>query len=564
MQYLSQLLHKHHELAIFLVLAGGFWVGNLSLKGFKLGSVTGVLLAGILVGQLDIHIPSDVESVFFLLFLFAIGYGVGPQFFEGLKKDGLSQALFAVILCCISLAVAWSMAKVFGFDAGTGAGLLSGANTSSAIIGVASDTITNLDLDDATKQHLFNHVPVAYAVTYIFGTAGTAWFLAVFAPKYMLGGNVEQKCRELEAEMNTGSEDDDGMQMSYDRVTFRAYKIEHERFNEPVTIKGLEQFLLERHKTVFIMRVRKGDKITGKDPDTVLEQGNIIAISADRTQMIALEQFIGAETADSELLNFPVSTKNVTVTKDQAIDSPMAALRKKSFMHGISIRKLTRGAVTIPIHHATLLQKGDVLEMVGIKEDLDPAIKYLGYAEKAGNTTDIVFLSIGIFLGGLIGSFIVKVGNVPLNLSTSGGALIAGLVFGWLRSRYPVFGNIPAPSQWLLHTLGLNVFIAVVGINASKGFVLGIEKLGINLFFAGIVVSILPMIIGLLLGRYVFKFHPAITLGACAGAHTETAALGAIQDALKSKTPALGYTVTYAVANTILATWGVVMVMLLK
>jgi len=166
-------------------------------------------------------------------------------------------------------------------------------------------------------------------------------------------------------------------------------------------------------------------------------------------------------------------------------------------------------------------------------------------------------------IGSLVGAISVKAGDIPLSISTSGGSLIAGLFFGWLRTRRPVFGNIPAPSVWLLQKLGLHMFIAIVGISSSSGFVKGIEQEGINLFIAGVILSILPMLLALYLARYVFKFHPAIALGACAGAHDESAALLAVQDAVKSKIPALGYTVTYAVANILLTISGAIIVMLL-
>ena len=177
--------------------------------------------------------------------------------------------------------------------------------------------------------------------------------------------------------------------------------------------------------------------------------------------------------------------------------------------------------------------------------------------------TSINLPRLGILAGGLFGALSVHIGGVPISLSTSGGALIAGLVFGWLRSKHPTFGRIPEPSQWVLNNVGLNMFIAVVGISAGPSFVQGFHDVGVSLFLIGAIATTLPLIIGLLLARYLFKFHPAIALGCCAGARTTTAALGAIQDAVESETPALGYTVTYAVGNTLLIIWGVVIVLLI-
>jgi putative transport protein len=158
----------------------------------------------------------------------------------------------------------------------------------------------------------------------------------------------------------------------------------------------------------------------------------------------------------------------------------------------------------------------------------------------------------------------LRIGGVPLSLSTSGGALISGLFFGYLRAVHPTFGRIPAPALWVFNNVGLTVFIAVVGISTGPGFVAGLQQLGFTIFFLGVFVTLMPFIIGILLGKYVFKMHPGILLGACAGARTTTAALGAVQDAAASKVPALGYTVTYAVGNTLLIIWGVVIVLMMR
>jgi putative transport protein len=176
----------------------------------------------------------------------------------------------------------------------------------------------------------------------------------------------------------------------------------------------------------------------------------------------------------------------------------------------------------------------------------------------------MVFVGAGIVIGGLIGLFAIHVGGVSISLSTSGGSLILGLVFGWLRSVHPTFGRIPAPALWFMNSVGLTAFIAVVGISSGPGFVAGFKALGLSLFIAGIVATSLPMILGVLIGKYVFKFHPAINLGVNAGARTTTAALGQITDVAKSQVPALGYTVPYAISNTLLIIWGIVIVLLMK
>ena len=188
----------------------------------------------------------------------------------------------------------------------------------------------------------------------------------------------------------------------------------------------------------------------------------------------------------------------------------------------------------------------------------------LGYIERPSSESDVVFLGVGIVIGGLIGLATVTIGGLPLTLTSSGGALIMGLIFGWLRSVYPTFGRIPEPALWIFDTVGLAVFIGVVGLTAGPTFVSGLRETGLSLLFVGMVVALIPHLVTLLFGLHVLKMNPLILFGACAGAGTMTAALRAIQDESQSKLPVLGYTVPYAIGNIILTAWGPVIVVLTR
>lgn len=564
MEWIIDLLRSHSELAIFLTIALGFWIGRFKIGQFSLGTVTSVLLVGVLVGQLDIKVDEPVKSVFFLLFLFAIGYKVGPQFFRGLKKDGLPQMGFAVLMCISCLLVPWILAKIMGYNPGEAAGLLAGSQTISAVIGVAGDTINSLNISDTEKVNYNNIIPVAYAVTYIFGTAGSAWILASIGPK-MLGGlkKVKAACKELEAKMGNTEDEQPGFINAFRPVVFRAYKIENEWFGNGKTVDELESYFDANDKRLFVERIRhKGNIINDINPSIILQRDDEVVLSGRREYAIGEENWIGEEVFDPELLNFPAEVLPVMINHKSYSGKALCVIRKEKFMHGVSVRTIKRAGISIPVFPQTIVDQGDTLELVGTKKEVELAAKELGYADRPTNATDMIFVGLGIFLGGIFGALAIHVGGVPISLSTSGGALIAGLVFGWIRSKRPTFGYIPEPSLWVLNNVGLNMFIAVVGIAAGPSFIAGFEQVGWSLFIVGAIATTIPLIIGLLLGRYVFKFHPALILGCTAGARTTTAALGAVQDAVESETPALGYTVTYAVGNTLLIIWGVVIVLL--
>lgn len=565
MEWIINLLKDHPELAVFLTLGVGFWIGKFKIGQFSLGTVTSVLLVGVLVGQLNIDVGGPLKSVFFLLFLFAIGYKVGPQFFRGLKKDGLPQMGFAALMCVACLLVTWGLAMIMGYNPGEAAGMLAGAQTISAVIGVAGDTINGLSISDAQKAAYINIIPVAYAVTYIFGTAGSAWVLASIGPK-MLGGlkKVKAACKELEAKMGNTEADQPGFIHASRPVVFRAYKVENKWFGSGKTVDQLESYFQQQDKRLFVERMRhEGAIIQDIVPTQLIEPGDEVVLSGRREFAIGEEDWIGSEVLDNELLDFPAEVLPVLITRKEFTGKPLRNIRAQKFMHGVSIRRIKRAGIDIPIFAQTIIDPGDALELVGLKKEVDAAAEQLGYADRPTNATDMVFVGLGILIGGIFGALAIHIGGVPISLSTSGGALIAGLVLGWWRSKRPTFGQIPEPALWILNNVGLNMFIAVVGIASGPSFVQGFQQVGWMLFIIGALATTLPLLIGLILARYVFKFHPALSLGCTAGARTTTAALGAVQDAVESETPALGYTITYAVGNTLLIIWGVAIVLMI-
>lgn len=566
MDAVVQLFREYPSLAIFLTIGVGFWIGKLKYKSFSLGTVTSVLLVGVLVGQMDIPISGPLKSVFFLLFLFAIGYSVGPQFFRSLRGSGLKQVGFAVALCVVCLLVTFGVAKLFGYSPGEAAGLLSGAQTISAVIGVGGDTIATLDASAADKKMWTDMIPVCYAVTYIFGTIGSAYILGNIGPR-LLGGldKVKQQTAQLAAQLNQSSIASDPSYIDSNRqVVFRAYRAESSYFETNRTVAEIEDYIKKMNRRVFVERLRIDGKIVDPDFTTIVKKGDEIVLSGRREYVIEDESWIGTEVADNDLLSFPIEQVRVMLTKKTVDGITVDQLRAKPFMTGIIIKSISRGGVEIPVLAQTELCAGDMVTINGLAREVNAAAPQMGYVDRPTNQTDLVFVGLGIVIGGIIGALTLHLGGVPISLSTSGGALIAGLVFGWLRSKRPTFGGIPQPALWILNNLGLNMFIAVVGITAGPTFIHGIEKVGIMLFVAGVLATSIPLFIGLWMGAKIFKFHPAINLGCCAGGRTTTAALGAIQDSLQSSIPAMGYTVTYAVGNTLLILWGVAIVLLMS
>jgi putative transport protein len=563
LNWLVETLQHNPEIAIFLTLALGFLIGGMKFGKFSLGNVTGVLLAGVLIGQLNITISPNVKAVFFLMFLFAVGYSVGPQFFRGLKSDGLPQVFFAIILCVACLLSAFIAAKAAGYSMGQAAGLLSGACTISAVLGVASDTMGQIGLTPEEHKAMVDAMPVAYAVSYLFGTAGSAWFLSSIGPK-LLRVDLAKECADYEAKM--GGTGGAGDQMSaYRRFTTRSYEVKADSKWAGKTVGDFEaQFTLAR---CFILRIRQKLKIIEAAPGTIIQAGDILGLAGPRELVLQHENNLGPEVDDQELFNVPIQILDVVITSKKIAGMTLRELRNTEEVRGargVFLRKVIRTGQEMPLTADLKIDRGDVLQIVGSTRDTERAASELGYTDRATDKTDMVFMGLGITIGAIIGAIVIKFGQVPLSLSTSGGALFAGLVCGWLRSVNHTFGRIPGPALWVFNNIGLCTFIAVVGISCGPAFVAGLKAAGISLFLWGVFVTTVPFVVGIYAGKYLFKMHPGIILGACAGARTTTAALGAIEEEAKSKVPALSYTVTYAVGNVLLITWGVVIVLMMK
>jgi putative transport protein len=561
--WLVETLRSNPEIAIFLALGLGFWAGKLKFGSFSLGVVTSTLLAGVLVGQLDITISANVKSTFFLMFLFAVGYSVGPQFFRSLKGDGIQQVLFAILQCVAVLVTAVGTGYVLGYDAGGTAGLLAGSSTISAVLGVATGSINQLGVDAAAKQAMLDAMPVAYAVTYLFGTAGSAWILATLGPK-ILRVDIAEECRKYEAEMGGAVADDPDRLTAATHFVMRAYRLTDTSWVGRTVAELEASFAGQR---VFVERLRQNGKLVNPTPDLRLAADAVLAIAGRREVVLERAPLLGEEVDDREVLDLELEILDVVLTRKALVGQTLQQLGAGDLsdeLRGVFLRRIQRTGVEMPLTLGFKLDRGDTLTLVGPRTRVEAAAPLIGYADRDTDETDMVVMGIGIVVGALLGALTFNLGGVPLSLSTSGGALIAGLVCGWLRSVDRTYGRIPQPALWVFNNIGLNVFIAVVGISAGPGFVAGLKAQGLELFLAGIVVTTVPLVVGLLAGKYLFRMKAPIILGACAGARTTTAALGAIEEEAKSKVPALGYTVTYAVGNTLLTVWGVAVVLLMS
>lgn len=558
MVWVEHFLVKYPELAVFLAISIGYLLGGVKFGTFSLGPVTGSLFAGIFIGQFaEVPISGMAKSFLFLLFLFGIGYSVGPQFLQALKRDGMKPVLLAVVVCVTGLLTAVVVAKFLGLDPGFAAGLLSGALTESPAMGTATEAINALPLPEADRVRFVAHVAVADAVCYVFGAVGVILFCSVVGPK-LLGIDLVAEALNLEKEFGIARKAV-GIASAWHRFEMRAYRIAEKAPIAGVSIADAEAKF--RENRLFVQRIRRGDSILEAAPEILIGPGDIVAVSGTRQTLVDVLGPRAEEVEDRELLDVPISVSDVLLANREVAGRSIEDLAKEGWARSLYLRTVTRGGQEIPLAPGITLDRGDILRLVGPEAVVSNAAKRIGVVVAPTTTTDFFVLGLAIFLGGLVGVLVTfPIGSMRISLSTSVGTLLLGLLVGHLRTHFPLFGRIPDAAVSLMTALGLAAFVAMTGLHAGPVFTSAIAEAGIGLLFGGMIVTIIPMIVGLYFGRYVLRMNPILLLGGLAGAQTMTAAMAAVQDRSGSTVAVLGYTPAVPIGHILLTTWGTVIV----
>ena len=559
MDQLAAFLHEFPALCLFLSILLGTIIGRFHFKGVGFGAVVGTLIAGIVIGILARpDLPDLLRWAFFYLFLFSIGYSVGPQFFGSLKKEALPQIALALIVAVSGLAAVIGVTAIFDFDEGLAVGLLSGGMTQSAALGTGLSAIAELPIADDSKAALIANAPLADAITYGFGDLGLILFLTWLGPKIMRA-DLRGEAKELEKKLSGGKVG--GEVLSGAHYGFRAYRVENAQLAGSAVAALEERYAQAR---LSVQRIQRGQQLLTLGPERKLQQGDRIVVSARRLAFADAERVIGPEVDDPALLSVPVKTAAIVITSREANGRTIAELGLDPRTRGVYLESLQRGTELMPREPWTVVERGDILHAGGAPDDVERAGKFIGFIEHDLSRTDLTFLAAGICGGILLGLLRLSAGGITLGLGTAGSILVIGLVAGWARSHYPVFGAIPEPAQRLLMDLGLIVFIAVVGLHAGPHAVEAYHQSGgpffAKIFVAGLVVTIVPLAVGTLAARYVLKMSPLMILGGLAGAQTCTPGLNALREATGSNISTLAYTVPYAIGNILLTIWGPVVV----
>ena len=554
---LYQLLSDNLTLLTFVVIGFGYLLGNIKIGSIEVGPTTGVLLAGLVFGHLGFPDEPDAAVFGFTLFIFSVGLQAGPSFFSVFLEDGPKYVALSLLVAVTAVALTLALSNIIGPGYGLNAGLLAGALTSTPTLAGAQDAIRSglaALPEGMTAKQASGNVSVAYAITYIFGTAGLIVFIRYFP--VLLGIDLPAEAKKLAAERGLLGSRKRGRK-GEDLPVIRAYGVE----DDTIAGKTLEQLRQENGWRFKALRIRRGDKFLDPDPTMELKKGDVVSVIAPLNHLESAQGRIGQEVLDPELLNYQILTREIVVTNPEFTGKPLKELNITP-EHGCFPAGIVRASIELAVDENMILNKGDRLRVTGEGERLQRLADRIGYIEEQVEKTDLLTFAFGIVLGILLGMILLKIGTLSIGLGSAGGLLLMGILIGYLRSLHPTFGRLPSAARFLLMELGLMLFMASIGLKAGGGIVAALTSVGPTLIIAGIAVTLIPVLIAYAFGRYVLQLNTALLLGSITGAMTSTPSLNIVTEAAKSPVPALGYAGTYTFANVFLTFAGTLIMML--
>ena len=543
-------------LAVFVTVALGYLVGKLTIGQFVLGGVAGSLLVGVLVGQLGIHIDTSTKSIFFAMFIYAVGYQGGPQFFRSINRNSLNQVASALVMCLVGLICVLVSAWAFDLDRGTAAGLAAGGLTQSAIIGTAGDAIAQLGVSAEQIKIMQTNVAVGFAVCYIFGNLGPIIMVTWFLPM-MMKWNIREEAVKLARSMAGGKAAlEPGQFNAIQSVVTRVYRVSDSSKAVGKSVMDIDRALPNAAVKAIL---RDGDVLALSD-NTRIESGDRIAMAGKIGVMVEAASYFGTETVAPPHLQLVEEQREIILTRKDLIGMTVGQMQAQMDIqtrHSVYLKAIKRMGQNLPLLPGLELNRGDELLLCGAPKDLAAVQAMIGYRISAAAVTDFVFFGFGMALGILIGMITFRIDGIPVTLGTGGGCLLAGLLFGWLRSVHPQFAALPAGASNFLRDFGLAVFVAIVGVSAGPQAITTIQQYGLTLLFLGIGVTIIPQIITFYFSYYVLGIkNPIEALGCVAGGRSANPGFAALLAKAGNATPVVSFTVTYAIATVFLTICG--------
>ena len=550
---IAAFLKKEPFILLFLVVAAGYLFSRVKLKGFGLGIVASTLIVGMLLSlaafkgaNVSFSLPAILQTLFFNLYIFCVGLRVGPQCFAGLEKSGRQFLMTGVIAIVVTPILAAFCGWVFHLDAGTLAGVISGANTASAAFGSAQSVASGAEA---------SNLSVAFALSYAFSLVGFVLILPYFSK--LGGGDPRAAALQMEKETSAGKaalpQTEGALSGIYaSPIDIRAYRLQNPRV-EGKTVGSLAKV----YPLVTVEKVRRDGRLLPVSNTLVLSVGDEIALGAPLDAQLRGETEVGPEIDAPDLREVVPEAADIVITRSELSGRTLRELQM-GVGHGLYFQAAFRMGEEIPLGPQTHFKQHDVLRVIGSKGHVDALAQAAGVAVTSSVSTDLLTVSLGLLMGGLLGAITIPLGAIHLGIGTAAGLLIVSVLLSWFRTRYPEFGGpFPEPARMLMEDLGLSVFIATVGLNAGPGLVqaLGAGTVG-PILATCLVLGFVPPLAVWYYGTRVMKLNSALLLGAVAGARQSSPGLKVAQDTVQSTVPAIGFPVPFTLTTLVFTFYG--------
>jgi len=553
-----QYLAANPYILLFVTVGLAIWIGRQSIAGYGLGMVAAAIIVGCGLSVwasaygVKLELNNFTKSMFYYLFMYGVGLRVGPSFVNSLGGDGLKFTGLAVVSCVIGLILVVAGAKIFDLPLGAAGGMLAGSQTMSAAIGSAEEAVTAGVValpPGTTADQVSSMIALSYGITYIWGTVGII-LITKYLPAWW-GVDARAAAREYEVKYGVASGDTPVL-TAWTPAAVRAYQLDN-----PEWVGKSVGTMLAGHPEYRVVNVVRGGARLDLSDDLVFGAGDIIALGGRREAMTEKMGLIGPEVSDRLALDIPLDQAEVLVTNKDMLKLTNKELRALPDVNQIQVVKLERGGVTIPIGTNTVLQRMDVLTIVGLKNAVSRVGAMFGRVVRPSTATDLLTLSIGMVLGFLIGAIQFPAFGASIGLGNAGGLLVSGVIISSLSSRLRFFGNTPNAARNVLEDLGLVVFVAIVGINAGNSLLAQLTGLvALKIFLVGFVACSIPPVIVWSIGYHVFKMNAAVLMGGVAGARSHSGPCREAAVEIQSNVPWIGFPVAYAVSGVLLTVFG--------
>jgi putative transport protein len=557
MNGLFEFLHNQPFFTIFGVVAAGMWLGRQKIGGIALGSVVCIILTGLVtsIGALQtgvsLAMPDVLKTIFFNLFIFAIGVKIGPQFFAGLERDGWHLVLIGLIVAVCAPVLAYGLGWFFQWPEGTVAGMLAGSNNSSATFGSATSAVQSAAFrapEGSSAEIVTATLAAAFALCYTVSQVQFVLLMKLLPSLARFDAPAAAKAFEASmrgersAPLPGTVEASDVMDVS---IAVRAYQVSATSIGGRTIgeIRG-------KAPRISVELVKRADRWIPPEDSLALLPGDEVVVGAPLAAQVRVREALGPELADTDARSrIPIRTVDVVVNSTEAagrsLPDALAAAAP-----GLYPNAVFRAGQELPVGPAVVLKKGDVIRVTGTEPRIAQLGAKVGQVVRASHSNDVLTLSIGLLVGVALGAVPVPLFGVSITFGAAA-VLLVGILFGWLKTRHPALGGpISEGGRRLLEEMGLNVFTSVLALNSGAAVYQVLTQGPVwSLIISCLIVSSVPALIAWWVGRHLLGLNTALLMGAIAGARQNTSSMQSAQEQTKSAVPGIGYPVPLAITT---------------